>query len=99
MKQVEITLSNYAKTIHEEWMKRHIQDPLEARASSLLGEEALKKDNEMGSEVFEDDEESDDWSREKKQRFRKLKNLLELLPYHISRRFDPSVVGCSISNT
>ena len=92
VKQVEITLSNYAKTIHEEWMKRHIQDPLEARASSLLGEEALKKDIEMGSEAFEDDEESDDWSREKKQRFRKLKNLLELRPDHISRRFDPSVV-------
>ena len=58
LKEVERNLSNCAKSISSEWGRRHIQNPLHAAASSILGEDALEVVQlQGGSGVFHSDEE------------------------------------------
>ena len=58
LKEVERDLSKCAKSISSEWGRRHIQNPLQAAASSILGEDALEVVQlQGGSGVFYSEEE------------------------------------------
>lgn len=97
---MERDLSKCAQSISSEWSKRHIQDPLQAAASSILGEEALQVFQlQGGSGVFESDEEEEDGERggafsaaEKRELMSRLRKLIQALPGRQGQKFDPLLI-------
>jgi hypothetical protein len=86
-------LAKYAKSIHDEWMLRHVQSNLEAAASAMLGVAAVEDDVPEDDDSDGEEEGADaSWSRTKKIRFKKLKHLIELLPGRQGQRFDPIII-------
>ena len=87
VKAVEKELQAYAKSVLEEFQKRLIQPPLQAAASSLFS-------NDPEDHSIRDPEEAEPelWSREKKGRYKKLENLLLLLPDRQSQKFSPALI-------
>ena len=68
------------------------QVPLEAAASSVLSGEALEeKEAEFSDEELERSASTENWSRQKKSRLIKLKNLLKELPEAQKKKFDPII--------
>ena len=101
VKEVEKDLCRCASSIYEEWRRRHIQDPLEAAASSILGPEALQV-AQTGAAAFDSDSEDDDAqgdlhqggisSAEKRERMTKLRKLVKALPARQGQKFDPILI-------
>ena len=97
---MERDLSKCAQSISSEWSKRHIQDPLQAAASSILGEEALQVFQlQGGSGVFESDEEEEDGERggafsaaEKRELMSRFRKLIQALPGRQGQKFDPLLI-------
>ena len=100
LKEVERDLSKCAKSISSEWGRRHIQNPLQAAASAILGEDALEVVQLEGSDVFHSEEEESDQeegvsassSAVRKELMSKLRKLIKALPGRQGHQFDPILI-------
>ena len=100
LKEVERDLSKCAKSISSEWGRRHIQNPLQAAASSILGEDALEVFQlQGGSSVFQEEESEEEEegasassSAVKREWMSKLTKLIKALPGRQGQQFDPILI-------
>lgn len=93
IQQVEKELRSYAKSILLEFKKRLVQPSLQAALSSLL-EDQISKDHAVFDTSDEEDTETADitWSKEKKERYLKLKLMIKQLPERQAKKFDPDII-------
>ena len=87
VESVEKELQGYARSVLEEFQKRLIQPPLQTAASSLFSD-----DSEDQTIMDPEETEPELWSKEKKVRYEKLENLVQLLPNRQSQKFSPALI-------